>query len=135
MGGAPDAEEVDAFLEQVSEVSILIEGLQKGTISPEYVDKKQELKTQKAAAPKAPLPSPAAKAQELEAGHDESANEEEARKERLMEKVKELQANRERKLKARQKYENYVQVSRWGTTAPTVIPEGSLNWTLPQQTH
>lgn len=136
MGGAPDTEEVDAFLEQVSEVSILIEGLKKGTISPEYVDKKQELKKEKAAAPKPPVTSfpvtckPAtgsdgSQAQQPEetSDHESAKEKEEARKERLMEKVQELQVNRERKLKARQKYEEYVQV---GEQVCTQRPERQL---------
>jgi hypothetical protein len=40
----PATEDVDHFLSEVNEVSRLIEGLAKGTISPDYIDKKKELK-------------------------------------------------------------------------------------------
>ncbi len=124
-------EDVKDFLESVDEVSRLIDGLQKGTISPEYVDRKHADKLQRdqqeqqgaALIPAARgKPTPAAPAAAAKNKQDTSAEDaeaaakakqdEEERKERLMEKARELAANRERKLKAREKYEQYVQV-RW----------------------
>lgn len=116
---APDPTEVEDFLDKVSEVSILIEGLSKGTISPEYVDKKTPSITEKpkqAAAPALPSPRPtgptspataAAPAADEAEALAKKAEEEEARQERLREKAKELKANYERKQKARQRFEEY----------------------------
>lgn len=38
--GLPSAHEVEEFTQKVDEVSILIDGLSKGSISPAYVDSK-----------------------------------------------------------------------------------------------
>lgn len=43
----PTTEDVSGFLEEVDEVSRLIEGLAKGTITPDYIDRKSELKEAK----------------------------------------------------------------------------------------
>jgi hypothetical protein len=40
MTGIPDANDVESFIENVDDISRLIEGLKEGTISPEYVDGK-----------------------------------------------------------------------------------------------
>lgn len=41
----PSAEEADAFAAKVNKVSRLVDGLSKGTLSPEYVDKQMEHQT------------------------------------------------------------------------------------------
>lgn len=134
MGAAtagPD-EDVEAFIDKVSEVSRLVEGLKAGTISPEYVDRKQQLRQDKereeaeqlnrrsqqaagkSAAAAAKLASGRghgdAAATQHDGGDEEAARqaEEEARRERAMAKAKEIVANRERKLRARVRYEQHV---------------------------
>ncbi|KXZ56527.1 hypothetical protein GPECTOR_1g473 [Gonium pectorale] len=121
----PEAtEDVEEFIDKVDEVTRLIEGLKAGTISPEYIDTKIERKKQDeqektalaakrpagrgpASAPASALPAPGTDAPSTEsADQDESV--EADRKERAMAKVKELLANRERKLRARARYEEYV---------------------------
>ncbi|GIL99722.1 hypothetical protein Vretimale_4862 [Volvox reticuliferus] len=113
-----NAEDVEGFLENVDEVHRLIEGLKDGTISPDYIDSKQKQKEQKErerqeSATKRPAgrgPTPAqpetTSSQQNEEGDDQ--NDESERRERAMAKVKELMANRERKLRARARYEEYV---------------------------
>lgn len=44
----PSSEEADGFNARVDEVSMLIDGLSKGTISPEYIDSKLAAKAKKA---------------------------------------------------------------------------------------
>jgi len=48
-----DDPDVEEFLDNVNDVSMLIEGLKAGTISPEYIDKRQELKARSSKAPAA----------------------------------------------------------------------------------
>jgi hypothetical protein len=125
-------EDVESFLEQVNEVTRLVEGLQAGTISPEYIDRKQELKQmqqlereevekRKAAYLK---PQQAGKAGRQQSDQQDDADDqastaqedEELRREKAMEKAKEIVANRERKLRARLRYEQYVASSSRDTT-------------------
>jgi hypothetical protein len=151
--GAKIDEDAEGFLEQVDEISRLVEGLKEGTISPEYIDSKlkfkQEKEAEKAAAkPKGALPAPGGaqaaargptasnpangpaggpastagtpdtEEDDAEAKAEAEAEAEEQRREQAMAKVKELMANRERKLKARARYEEYVKTkdsSRFGT--------------------
>lgn len=40
LGGLPSTHEVEDFSKKVTEVSILVDGLRNGTISPAYVDSK-----------------------------------------------------------------------------------------------
>lgn len=40
MGRLPSADEVEDFSKKVNEISILVDGLKNGTISPAYVDSK-----------------------------------------------------------------------------------------------
>lgn len=42
MAGLPNPAEVEDFNEKVDEVARLINGLQKGTLSPEYIDSRYE---------------------------------------------------------------------------------------------
>lgn len=118
MAAVPPKEDVEEFIENVDEISLLIEGLKAGTISPEYVDRKLEDKKPK---PREEPKKPAAKqptqqkedkvkADAAEEDEEAAKEKEEERKEELMKKVRELQASRLRKLQARQKYEEYVQV-------------------------
>lgn len=95
---APHEEDLQTFLDDVDDVARLIEGLKEGTISPEYIDQKRLLKQQ---------------AQEEKEAHSKpdphvacapvNAEEEEARKQRVMQKVDELKASRWKKLKARER--------------------------------
>ncbi|GLI69147.1 hypothetical protein VaNZ11_013704 [Volvox africanus] len=113
-----NAEDVGEFLENVDEVHRLIEGLKAGTISTDYIDYKQKQKEQKELErqelekkrPAGRGPSPAkpetTPSQQNDEGSDQ--DEESERRERAMAKVKELMANRERKLRARVRYEEYV---------------------------
>ena len=121
---APDVQD---FIEDVDEVSLLISGLRDGTISPEYVDRKMQLKAGKkeeataalspagknAAANKATSNTPTTTSQQL-AEAAEQQEKEDVRKEEVARKVKELMANRDRKLKARDKYTRYVNTAKSG---------------------
>ncbi|KAI8463589.1 MAG: hypothetical protein J3K34DRAFT_526875 [Monoraphidium minutum] len=121
---APADDDVEGFIDRVDEVSRLINGLAAGTIPPEYVDGKLERqKAEREAAAAGPqrardarrgLPAPGAgggAGADAGGGRDAggTAEEEEARQAELMRKVEELKANRARKLKARARYEQYVQ--------------------------
>lgn len=114
-----DTAEVDDFLENVSQVSRLIDGLKAGTISPEYVDTKlQERDTKRsagsqrgstgaqAAAGRAPGGAPATG--QADAGGDVDGAAAEARQAKLMRKVEELKRSRERKQQARQRYQDHI---------------------------
>ncbi|GFR41120.1 hypothetical protein Agub_g1764 [Astrephomene gubernaculifera] len=118
-----EPEDVEDFLEKVDEVNRLIEGLKVGTISPEYIDTKLQLKQQKdqervevekrrpagrGPAPIASAPAPEAPASQSKPDEEDQDTDAE-RREQAMAKVKELMANRERKLRARARYEEYVQ--------------------------
>jgi hypothetical protein len=103
-----DGQDIDAFLDSVSEVSRLIDGLKAGSITPEYVDNKiaqrSHPKPQKGQA------TPAAQQQNRPA--DEAAADKDAaaaKQAELLRKVEELKVNRQRKLKARQQYDSYLQ--------------------------
>ncbi|KAG2442702.1 hypothetical protein HXX76_002785 [Chlamydomonas incerta] len=125
---APE-EDVEEFIGNVDEVHRLIEGLKAGTISPEYIDSKTKHKQEKEEEKKkrsakesegrGPTPAAPSATQAAAPAKDEGDDDaEEERKERAMAKVKELIANRERKLRARAMYEEYEQTkdkSRFGT--------------------
>lgn len=115
----PDGD-VEAFIDSVSEVSRLVEGLKAGAISPEYVDSKIAQRSQKkqatSTAPSAAqqqasssTPSAPTAAAQAKAADKDAADTEAARQAELARKVEELKANRQRKLKARELYESYVQ--------------------------
>jgi hypothetical protein len=121
---APTTEDASEFLDSVNEVSRLIDGLRAGTISPEYIDSKYAQRSGTQRVPGALTAPPAdsrsggadqkhsgaAKQSEAAAAGSE---EEKERRARLQAKVQELKANRDRKLKARERYDQYVrQVSR-----------------------
>ncbi|KAG2450163.1 hypothetical protein HYH02_000265 [Chlamydomonas schloesseri] len=125
---APE-EDVEEFIGNVDEVHRLIEGLKAGTISPDYIDSKTKLKQQKEEEKKkrsakesegrGPAPAEQSATEKATPAKDEGEDDaEDERKERAMAKVKELIANRERKLRARMMYEEYVRTkdqSRFGT--------------------
>jgi len=119
--------EVEEFLSNVDDVSMLIEGLKSGTISPDYIDRRQELKTQSKASSK-PDPkqikqqaAPQKPLQQLTEEEVEKAKEEEeARQARLLQKVEELKASRALKFQARQRYEDYIRVSTPRHLKPTL---------------
>jgi hypothetical protein len=116
----PHAGDVEEFIDNVSEVSRLIDSLKAGTISPEYVDKKIAARTaqqeQQKADPAAPR-SPQAALKDINlAATDESAVQDDAERKgeaakqaELLRKVEELKANRARKLRARQRFDEYSQ--------------------------
>ena len=113
-----DETEVGEFVDKVDEISRLIDGLSKGTISPEYIDRKME---QKAAFVKdledaKKSGGPASKADVSRAPEDAAAQaaadkaaaeKEKERRSRLQAKAAELKANYERKLKARARFDEY----------------------------
>jgi hypothetical protein len=107
----PQDQDVDAFLDSVSEVSRLIDGLKAGTIPPEYVDGKiaqRSVKQQtesKLTAQQDVGPSPDRAAAPDKDAADAAA----AKQAELLRKVEELKANRQRKLTARKQFESYVQ--------------------------
>lgn len=106
----PTDQDVTDFLEDVSSVSRLIDGLKAGTISPEYVDTKI---AERAQSTKAYTIKQAAAAQDQrqqqQQATDAAVAADTAKQAELLRKVEELKASRERKLKARQQYEGYVQ--------------------------
>lgn len=122
----PNVDDVEDFIEKVDEISLLINGLKAGTISPEYIDRKTELQKQKeeesrkAEAVKRALPisnpGPLSAAQPVsdEADAEAKKQQEEQQQERLMQKVAELKANLERKRAARARYEEYIKASAEG---------------------
>ncbi|GAX78335.1 hypothetical protein CEUSTIGMA_g5777.t1 [Chlamydomonas eustigma] len=96
-----DESDVGDFIEKVDEVSRLIEGLSKGTISPEYVDTKlHDQKKSIKAENKHSISDERALKATIE--HDED------RQARLSEKALELKTNYERRLKARARFDEYV---------------------------
>jgi hypothetical protein len=116
----PDASDLDDFIDNVSEVSRLIDSLKAGTISPEYVDKKLAARAaqpeqQKHIPATASIPHNApARPPTVAAGDDADQDDAERRGEaakqaELLRKVDELKANRARKLRARQRFEDYSQ--------------------------
>ena len=104
-----DETEVGDFVDKVDELSRLIDGLSKGTISPEYIDRKLEQKApSKEESARAPPPVGSAAAAAKAEQDEKDAEKEEERKTRLAEKAAELKANYERKLKARARFEEYT---------------------------
>ena len=111
-----DETEVGEFVSKVDEISRLIEGLSKGTISPEYVDRKVERSNLivKEASKETGRGSHEAPEDDATRAAREKAEREEKEKEddrraRLEAKAAELKANYERKLKARSRFDAYVQ--------------------------
>ena len=113
-----DEGEVGEFVDKVDELSRLIDGLAKGTISPEYIDRKMEQKSKaqdrevdetSSKGSRAPQSAGSAEDAATKAEKAEKdAEKEEERKARLQEKAAELKANYERKLKARARFEEYA---------------------------
>lgn len=104
----PTDKDVTDFLEDVSSVSRLINGLKAGTISPEYVDKKIAERAQSTKADTSKQPAAAQERQQQQQA-DAAVAADTAKQTELLRKVEELKASRERKLKARRQYEGYVQ--------------------------
>lgn len=108
----PSEEELTDFLEDVSSVARLIEGLKAGTITPEFVDQKIAQRSQDKIATKSSGPAATkqsdSKAADAAVDRDAAATDTTKQAE-LLRKVEELKANRQRKIKARQHYESYVQ--------------------------
>jgi hypothetical protein len=121
----PSEEDVREFSAKVDEVSILIDGLAKGTISPQYVDSKLEsgnsaLRSTKQARTRMAIHesyevSFQRRISLLQRTKDQgearvSASDEDraSREEDLKEKVAELKARMEMKRKARERHERYV---------------------------
>lgn len=126
----------DDFLENVSEVSRLIEGLKAGTISPDYVDSKiaqKEQKAKKSAAPSSVTPNA-----EQDVVNQQQAD---AKRKDLARKVEELKANRARKERARKSYERYVSsggasmygtdYNKWGLWCPSDDEDDLFNSVTP----
>eukprot|EP00882_Tetradesmus_deserticola_P032283 GHRQ01036577.1.p1 GENE.GHRQ01036577.1~~GHRQ01036577.1.p1 ORF type:complete len:206 (-),score=36.62 GHRQ01036577.1:124-741(-) len=116
----PDVSDVEDFIDNVSEVSRLIESLKAGTISPEYVDKKLAARTpqpeQCEPSRTAPSISKASATHSCVAGTCGVAGQVAAERQgeadkqaELLRKVDELKANRVRKLRARQRFDEYSQ--------------------------
>ncbi|WIA44309.1 hypothetical protein OEZ86_007106 [Tetradesmus obliquus] len=116
----PHCSDVEDFIDNVSEVSRLIESLKAGTISPEYVDKKIAARTaqqeQQKGSPAAPSTPQATSKQASSDSADEAAEKDDAerkgeaaRQAELLRKVEELKTNRARKLRARQRFDEYSQ--------------------------
>lgn len=113
----PGSQEVEAFVDSVSEVSRLIEGLKAGTISPAYVDGK--LAAQRA--PPAPALAPPARP-------PANPEAEAAKQAELRAKVDALMASRARKQRARQLFEQRAAAAqhrfatdytKWGLWCPS----------------
>jgi len=110
----PTQQDVDEFLSNVSDISRLIDGLKAGTISTDYVDSKIQAKSGKQ------------QASTSRSGYNKSVNEASnqlnesietdekvaARQAELQKKVEELKANRQRKIKARQLFQQYMQQNK-----------------------
>lgn len=116
----PHCSDVEDFIDNVSEVSRLIESLKAGTISPEYVDKKIAARTaqqeQQKGSPAAPSTPQATSKQASSDSADEAAEKDDAerkgeaaRQAELLRKVEELKSSRARKLRARQRFDEYSQ--------------------------
>jgi hypothetical protein len=122
------SEDVEDFIDNVNEVSRLIDGLAAGTLPPDYIDRRIEERRvkvqqkQKAQSPRGSAPKPAlnhlsprdaASARDGGAADADAAaaaaEQEAARQAELQRKVEELKANRASKLRARARYEEYVQ--------------------------
>lgn len=131
----PQKEEVEEFVDRVSEVSRLIDGLRAGTLPVDYIDgklkRRQEEQSVKAgpakpegaakgAAPPSPPHAPGGAPPAQPAGAEADAEAEEERREKLMQKVQELKERRERKLRARERFNRHTTqqakgVSSFGT--------------------
>jgi hypothetical protein len=90
------ADEVDEFIDRVDEVTRLIDGLNSGTLPPDYIDRKIEAQQRDRdaaaarTAPKGPLPGPGSRgASDAAASRDAggTAKAEEARQAELMRKA------------------------------------------------
>jgi hypothetical protein len=109
-----DPDDVSSFLDQVDEVTRLVDGLRAGTISVDYVDTKLKGRdvSSKQQPPSQPAPADAA----AEPQQQQRSEEEQ---QRLLAKVAELKANRERKQRIRQQYESYTQSNPPSSAAGT----------------
>lgn len=107
-----DSEGVDDFIEKVSEVSRLIDGLKTGTISPDYVDTKLAAKSEEKALRSTTSNTYGHCIHSVKPQQDvsEDAEAREAAKQaELQRKVAELKANRERKARVRQLYQQHTE--------------------------
>ena len=113
MAAAASPEEVQDFLDNVDEAARLIGGLVAGTLPPDYVDRRADERAQKQQQKQTQQrqkqqqhnkQEPPGDAENEDDSNDQAA----ARRAELMRKVEELKAGRERKLKARAKYDAYV---------------------------
>ncbi|KAK9823542.1 hypothetical protein WJX72_003579 [[Myrmecia] bisecta] len=95
----PTPDEVEEFTDRVDEITRLIDGLQKGTLPPEYIDKKEQAREQAIAQKQA-----AAQAEQAA----KEAPVDPKRQQELQQKVEEIKANRARKEKARQLFHQRV---------------------------
>jgi hypothetical protein len=102
----PDTD-IEEFLENVDDVVRLVEGLKAGTISPDYVDSKLEQKQQATSNLKHRSECNEDLKPKLPARDTDKPDD--AKQKELLQKVAELKANRERKFKVRQQYEQYLQ--------------------------
>jgi hypothetical protein len=102
-----DGQDIDAFLDSVSEVSRLIDGLKAGSITPEYVDNKIAQRSQPKPHKEQPNPAAQQSKKPAEAAADKDAAA--AKQAELLRKVEELKASRQRKIKAREQYQRYLQ--------------------------
>jgi hypothetical protein len=118
MATTDTVQDAEDFLEKVDEVTRLVEGLKEGRITPEYVDTKLQQKQEKEReregqlnkrpAGRGPAPSAAQASPSPQPNVEDEQDQETERREQAMAKVKDLMANRERKLRARARYEEYV---------------------------
>eukprot|EP00798_Chlamydomonas_sp_ICE-L_P017965 gene17965-24370_t len=139
-----DPAEVDAFVDQVSEVSRLVAGLKEGTISPDYIDTKIKSREKKAETALASSRKGAPATQpKTEKELEEAEQEKEAERERLMAKVEELKLSRAKKLFARHKFEQYVATkdtakfgtdyTKWDMWCPEDEDDDMINSICPNQ--
>ena len=114
----PREDDVESFLDSVGEISLLIDGLKAGTISPEYIDSK--IAARAALPPSGQLQSeqPAGSPPGVEGsspGDEKALEGSEISKEKqaaLLRKVDELLANRARKVAARAAFDAHVAASQ-----------------------
>lgn len=103
-------EEVDEFIDKVSEVSRLLEGLKAGTISPEYIDTKLATAADKdkPTSNKSSSVQNHPRIQQQQDALPDAVSRDEEQQAELQRKLAELRANRERKTKLRQLYQQHT---------------------------
>eukprot|EP00892_Ulva_mutabilis_P008357 jgi/Ulvmu1/5894/UM026_0015.1 len=112
--GLPSLHEVDDFTKKVNEVSILINGLSNGSISPAYVDSKVVKAVAEQQSPSTP------EEPEME-GHGDF----ESRKAAVQKKVEELKERIQMKQIARQRYDEHVK-----SNPPTLASTDYIKWDI-----